>query len=287
MQWDGAEDEQAWKTIYHAVFAFCFCDSCHDSMWVKIIFGFTQKRDRKTIHSSWSWNKDHLSFVYFIQSHHLFFFPTYKRTYEGMKSVDRADWESGLCEQLWEILTWRHELNSTYWTIILACQRRNWVQEQKINLCKQYVETCPPCHLFVYLSYGRRFLDTRKDTENTPDSRECAREELSGARACVRVLIVCIVCVCVCSLTLWCQPLRSLPALARHDPSVTFLLPSLLPSLPHPPHSVHPSLCVSSFFSVPPVSLFTSIPPALSVRSFLKSPRLCSLSLFALKKFLF
>lgn len=51
--------------------------------------------------------------------------------------------------------------------------------------------------------------------------------------------------VCVCSLTLWCQPLRSLPALARHDPSVTFLLPSLLPSLPHPLHSVHPSLCVS------------------------------------------
>lgn len=54
-------------------------------------------------------------------------------------------------------------------------------------------------------------------------------------------MYVCIF-VCVCSLTLWCQPLRFLPALARHDPSVTFLLPSLLLSLPLRSHPSLPSL---------------------------------------------
>lgn len=172
---------------------------------------------------------------------------------------------------------WKHKLDPTYWTIISACQRGNWLQEQKINLCKQYVETCPLRHLFVYLSYGRRFLDTRKDIENTPDSRECAWDELNSAHACMRAVSVCIVCVCVCSLTLWCQPLRTLPALARHDPSVTFFLPSLLPSLPHPPHSVHPSLCVSILLFHPPcffIYLHPSITIALLLlcRSSLETP---------------
>lgn len=54
-------------------------------------------------------------------------------------------------------------------------------------------------------------------------------------------MYVCIF-VCVCSLTLWCQPLRFLPALARHDPSVTFLFPSLLLSLPLRSHPSLPSL---------------------------------------------
>lgn len=119
-------------------------------------------------------------------------------------------------------------------------------------------------HLFVYLSYGRRFLDTRKDIENTPDSRECAWDELNSAHACMRAVSVCIVCVCVCSLTLWCQPLRTLPALARHDPSVTFFLPSLLPSLPHPPHSVHPSLCVSILLFHPPC-FFIYLHPSITI----------------------
>lgn len=181
---------------------------------------------------------------------------------------------------------WKHKLGPTYWTIISACQRGNWLQEQKINLCKQYVETCPLRHLFVYLSYGRRFLDTRKDIENTPDSRECAWDELNSAHACMRAVSVCIVCVCVCSLTLWCQPLRTLPALARHDPSVTFFLPSLLPSLPHPPHSVHPSLCVSILLFHPPVSLFTSILPSPSLFSYFVGP-LWKLLCFSPQKFLF
>lgn len=157
----------------------------------------------------------------------------------------------------------------------------------EVNVFKQYVEARTPRHLFVYLSYGRCFLDASKDIKNTPDSSECALKELTGTHACTRAVIV---CVCLCVFSHPVMPTSPLPPSSGQAWPICHIPPSIPSSIPPPSATLCPSLplrihpCIPSllFLYLPP-SLHPCLPPV-TLKPPSSSPQLCSF--FVLHSFL-
>lgn len=136
--------------------------------------------------------------------------------------------------------------DGAYCTVSSSRQRRGRFQGQEKTLAQTGSQAAAATTQSICVSV---ICSTHGKTLKTLLTAESVDEELTGTLD---------VCVCVCVLTLGCQPLRFLPALARHDPSVTI------------PPSIPPSAC-PSFVAIPPVS--PSLPPSSRPST---RPRSCS-----------
>lgn len=148
--------------------------------------------------------------------------------------------------QLWGVLMWKSKFLSGLWE--QAAKRNDRRRNKCMQICWDMSAAPFICLFIIRLTFSWH----RKDSENTPDSRECAWEELRSAR-------VCAVFVCVFSHPV--MPTSPLPPSSGQARPICHIPPSIPSSIPPPSAACCPSLLLRTHPPFPSL-LFLYLPPA-------------------------